>query len=151
MKQLMDARIALVALEIEIDAPRERVWSALVKETSLWWRKDFYVQASARGMVFEDHIGGRLYEDWGEGSGVVWGTVIALDRGRSFDLVTQSALAWGGPRTSMLRVELADRGTRTTLKLTDSIHGRVDESGASSLHEGWTLLFAEGLKPFVEK
>lgn len=151
MTKLLDARIAFVALEIEIDAPRERVWKALVAETGLWWRKDFYVQASARGMVFEDRIGGRLFEDWGEGSGVVWGTVFAFDRGRSFDLVTQSSLAFGGPRTSMLRVELSDRGQRTTLKLTDSIQGRIDDDGANSLHEGWTLLFAEGLKPYVER
>ena len=151
MIQLMDARIALIALEIEIDAPRERVWKALVKETGSWWRKDFYVRASARAIVFEDRIGGRLYEDWGVGSGVVWGTVIAFDRGESFDLVMHSSLAWGGPRTSMLRIELSDRGKATTLKLTDSIHGRIDESGAASVREGWMMLFAEGLKPFVEK
>lgn len=145
-----ESRVALIELEIPIAARRDRVWDALVSDAHAWWREDFYVGSSVKRIVFDARIGGHLYEDWGQGSGVIWGTVIALDRGRSFDLVTHSSLAWGGPRTSMLRVDLLEDGDRTLLKLTDSVHGRIDERGADALREGWRLLLGEGLKPFVE-
>jgi uncharacterized protein YndB with AHSA1/START domain len=150
MIQLLEARVALIELAVSIAAPREKVWRALIEDTSRWWSKDFYVRDTAKGMVFEARVGGRLFEDWGEGAGVLWGTVFAFDPGRSFDLITHSSAAWGGPRTSMLHVELEDRDEGTLLKMSDSVQGRVDDASAASLHAGWTMLFGDGLKPFVE-
>lgn len=146
----MEARVALIEIEISIAAPREKVWRALTEETGAWWRKDFYVGPAPKGMVFEPRVGGRLFEDWGDGAGVLWGTVFAFDPGRSFDLITHSSAAWGGPRTSMLHVELRNQDKGTLLKVSDAVQGRIDETSAASLHEGWSLLFGEGLRPYVE-
>ena len=59
-------------MEIPINAPRARVWKALVEETTFWWPASFYTGPKARGLHIEPKLGGRMYEDWGKGAGVVW-------------------------------------------------------------------------------
>ena len=150
MKGAAGARVARAELEIEIAATPARVWRAIVEDTRLWWREDFYVGAPG-SMRFEPRLGGRLFEDWGDGAGVVWYTVIALDPGRSIDLSGHLTAAFGGPATSLLRIEVVERGRASLLRISDSVHGRIDDDKAAGLEQGWRLLFAEGLKPFVER
>jgi uncharacterized protein YndB with AHSA1/START domain len=70
--------VRVIELEIPIEAPIERVWKALVAETAKWWRRDFYTSNEAKRFVIEPVLGGRMYEDWGDGAGVVWATVNAV-------------------------------------------------------------------------
>lgn len=139
-----------IDLEFPIAAPRERVWQALVAETGQWWRQDFYMGSPVQPMVFEARPGGRLYEDWGQGGGLLWYTVLALEPPAALDMVGHLTPAFGGPASSMLRLCLKDTGAMTLLQLSDSVFGRVSEDSAARLREGWQLLFGEGFKPYVE-
>jgi uncharacterized protein YndB with AHSA1/START domain len=139
-----------IDLEFPIAAARERVWQALVAETGRWWRQDFYMGSPVQPMVFEARPGGRLYEDWGHGGGLLWYTVLALEPPAALDMVGHLTPAFGGPASSMLRLCLKETGATTVLQLSDSVFGRVSEDSAARLREGWQLLFGEGLKPFVE-
>jgi len=151
MIRILDARVALIELEIQIAAPRPRVWQAIVDETSLWWRKDFYVGKKPKGMVFEPQVGGRMFEDWGGGAGVLWGTIFAIAPEHSFDLRGEISPAFGGPRTWQLHAELKEKSRGTLVALTNSVIGKIDEEGAQSLRDGWEMLFGDsGLKGFVE-
>lgn len=38
----------------------------------------------------------------------------------------------------------------TVLRMSETAYGRVDDKLKQQLHEGWTLLFEQGLKPYVE-
>jgi DNA-binding transcriptional ArsR family regulator/uncharacterized protein YndB with AHSA1/START domain len=143
------SEITRIEMEIDIAAKPERVWKAITKETTLWWRKDFYAGSNTKAFRLEPVVGGRMYEDGGEGRGVLWYTVIAIDPPRSIDLSGVLAAAFGGPALSVVRLQLTENDGRTILALSDSILGA--KSDPKEKLAGWRLLFEEGLKPFVEK
>ena len=50
----------------------------------------------------------------------------------------------------MITIDLEQHGDTTTLKLSDNLLGKVDEKMRESLDAGWKMLFADGLKNYVE-
>lgn len=138
-----------VEVEIDIAAAPARVWKAITEEATKWWRRDFCVNGAASGFVFEAKVGGRVFEDWGEGAGVLWFTILALDPGRSLDLVGHVTPAFGGPSISHVRLELEARGKATRLKISDASWGHV-AGACEEKAGGWKLLFGDGLKPWIE-
>lgn len=141
--------IVQVELEIRIDAPAERVWQALVEEIGRWWPQDFYA-GPAKSFVLEPHLGGKMYEDWGNGAGATWYTVVEIQPGRSLGLSGTMPAAFGGPALSLLRLVLRPEGEATVLELTDSELRRPTEKAHASLDEGWRLLFEQAFKKYVE-
>jgi uncharacterized protein YndB with AHSA1/START domain len=140
-----------IELEFPIAAPPERVWNALVRETGRWWPRGFYSDARATNMVFEPRLGGRLYEDWGEGRGRTWFTIETFDPPRVLEMAGHLYPAYGGPSVTLVRLEFVEEGKGTRLKLMDAVCGRVEEGTKKSLEEGWKALFGAGLKSFVEQ
>jgi DNA-binding transcriptional ArsR family regulator len=144
--QATAATLERVELEIEIAASRERVWRALVDETTRWWPRDFYTGA-AKGFHIEPKIGGRVYEDWGGGAGVLWYQVFAIHPGVSLDLHGAMGVPYG-PAITLLHLELAVTAEGTMLKVSDSTIGVAGDRRART--EGWQRVFGEGLKAYVE-
>ena len=136
-------------MDIAIGATPERVWKALTEETDGWWRKDFYAGASTQAFRFEARVGGRVFEEGANASGLLWYTVIAIDPPRSVDLSSQLAAKFGGPALSMLRLDLLPDGTGTLLKLSDLILGPSTDPNCK--RDGWRLLLEEGLKVYLER
>lgn len=135
-------------LTLEIAKPQAAVWKAFTRDVHLWWPKDFYATKSPRRMVFEVKPGGRLYEDAGNGNGLVWYQVIALDAPHTITLSGFIAPPFGGPATSLLRIAFSARGKATTeMDVTDSTFGCLEES---TTLEGWRQLFEGGFKAWVE-
>ena len=91
-----------------------------------------------------------MYEDDGNGGGLLWYTVHIMTVPQLLQLIGHLSPPWGGPAVSQIRIELVEEGKSTVLRLTDHCIGVVDEKLKRSLHEGWTLLIAEALKPHVE-
>lgn len=143
---------AEVAMEISIDAPRDRVWRALVADIGAWWRKDF-LHPRARSFTLDPRPGGRVVEDWGDGEGRLWYTVVSLEAPGRLQLVghLMPGDCGGSAGTSHLTLELEEREGRTTIALSDVVIGRLRPDLRSDLAEGWQLLFRDALKPFVEK
>lgn len=144
---------AEVELEIAIDAPPERVWKALVDDIGLWWRKDF-IDAATVAFVLEPRPGGRVFEDWGEGRGRLWYTVVTLEPPAKLLLSGDFfALNCGGSSgTSLVTILLEpQRGERTLLKLNDSVFGNLAPDLREDLTQGWQLLIRDALAPFVER
>ena len=142
-----------VLLEIAIDAPRERVWKALVEQTTDWWHKDFYTGPGARGFHIQPRLGGWMYEDWGNDNGLIWGTVTGVRAMEMLQVVGDSSSDWGGPNRGIMtwNLDSAPDGPDTTLvRFRHSIHGRVSETTRDSLDGGWRLLFEQCLKDFAE-
>lgn len=145
--------LAEIALEIEIAAPRDTVWNALVQRPAPWWHASFFSDPrGAQGGSFriEDELGGRMLEDWGGGQGVIWGQIVALDRGRSLQVVGDASPAWGGPSRQWMTWTLADAGRGTRLRFENAIWGVVSEGTCASLELGWRYLFVEGLQRWCE-
>lgn len=70
-----------ITVVTDIDASPVEVWRALVKNTAAWWHEDYFIGSGPRTMIIEPRVGGRLYEDWGEGQGAVWATVTGVKTG----------------------------------------------------------------------
>jgi DNA-binding transcriptional ArsR family regulator/uncharacterized protein YndB with AHSA1/START domain len=141
------AMIQRVELQVPIAAPPADVWRALVDETTLWWPRDFYT-GPARGFHIEPRLHGRVFEDWGDGNGVVWYQVFAISPGKSLDLSGCMAVPYG-PAMTLLHIELVAEGKGTVLKVSDSTIGDV-HGGAAAKTDGWRQVFEGGLKSYVE-
>lgn len=142
------SKIALIELDIDIAAPPDRVWRSLTKDTAKWWPQEFFTDPRCRGMVMDDRIGGHMYEDWGEGRGRVWFTIITHDPPHVLELQGCLFPAFGGPTMSFVRIELAPTSNGTKLKLTDALLGRTGDGTSPS--EGWKQIFEVAFKGFVE-
>lgn len=135
---------------IEINAPRTRVWEALVDETSAWWSQDFYVTDSPKGVVIEPHVGGRWYENAGDGAGGLWGFIQTFDPPNRLEIVGALFPQWGGPATMHLTLELEEQGGGTILSVRDTLFGAVTEKLGEQTKDGWRALFADAFKTYVE-
>ena len=136
-----------IELEIEIAARPPEVWRALLNDTTFWWPRDFYT-GPAKGFHIEPYLGGKVYEDWGGGHGVVWYQVFAINPEVSLDLSGCLAVPYG-PAFSLLHIELAPRATSTVLKVSDSTFGDARADAAGKI-DGWQQVFGAGLKAYIE-
>ena len=91
-----------VNLKIPIAAPQAAVWKALVNETGLWWPKDFHTSARTKRFVIEPKLGGRAYEDAGKGEGLIWYSVVGVERPDLLLLAGSLFPPYGGPATSQI-------------------------------------------------
>ena len=150
LTETVASTIEQVEVEIEIAATPERVWKALVEDTTFWWPKEFYTSPRVKAFHIEPRLGGRVYEDWGDGAGVVWFQVFALNPLHSLDLQGCMAVPYG-PAHTLLHLELETRGATTVLKVSDATIGLQHDCGAGgSKADGWRQVFEGGLKKYVE-
>ncbi len=145
------AAVHQLEMEIRIAAPPSKVWKALVEDIVSWWPKDYFTSPRTIAMRLEPALGGRLYEDAGDGAGLVWYTVIGVDPGSTLDLAGHLTPAFGGPAVTMLRLELAEEGKGTLLALSDSTVGRSAPDGEATKRDGWLAIFDAGLRAWVER
>ena len=151
--ETLTLNVVEIVTEVQIDAPRETVWKILTDENTAWWHPDYFTDprgAANGGFHIEARLGGRMYEDWGDGQGLVWGHVVGLDRGSFLQIVGDSSPTWGGPSRNFQTYRLSDAGAGTLLRFENAIYGRVSESTRKSLDQGWQFLFEQALKPYCE-
>ena len=151
MEDTMQLSSTVVSMTTTINASKEVVWKALLHETGLWWRKDFYTSANTKNFIIQPKIGGLMYEDTGNGEGLVWAEVVGIDSPNTLQLKGNLAPEFGGPAISFLRIDLEESKEGTILKLTDSIFGKIGAGLQKDMTEGWKLLFGDGLKNYVER
>jgi DNA-binding transcriptional ArsR family regulator/uncharacterized protein YndB with AHSA1/START domain len=72
------ARAVHIETELRINAEPARVFTALTMEQHRWYPYN-YGGDRVRDIVFEPRVGGRLYEDWGDGAGHFYGIVTHYD------------------------------------------------------------------------
>jgi uncharacterized protein YndB with AHSA1/START domain len=145
-----NATTTTIGLTFELGAKRDRVWRAITEETKAWWPKEMLVGGPDSQLVFEVRLGGRLYEQWGQGAGLTWYTVIAIDPKSTLDLAGHVTPRFGGPAISQLHIELADTASGTRISITDGVLGRDRRDTGHRVTEGWSLVFGNNLKKYVE-
>jgi uncharacterized protein YndB with AHSA1/START domain len=150
-KTLTGFDVARVKLEVEIAASRQKVWRALTRELPKWWPKSFCTKRErAKGFQMEFRLGGRMFEDWGNGDGCLWWTINKID--------TENFLfsAWGyegGAAMTVGQFQVLERGKESTLQISDATFGAADYiEGVHTSHlAGWKELFEEAFKPYMER
>lgn len=151
MSSFHAVRAVEALVEVHIEAPRERVWEAIVARATDWWHRAFYTGAEPRGFVFEARLGGRVYEDWGEGAGALWYTVVALRHGESLSLAGTVACGASGLETILDTLTLADARGGTLLRMHSRAMGVLGDEFGPQTEAGWNLLLGQCLKRFVER
>lgn len=146
----LETRAVTYEFEVEIDAPRDAVWSSLTEEVDGWWLPDFHMVGEGSVVAFDARAGGQLVETKEGGGSLLWYTVHMCTPGESVYLVGHVAPDWGGPATSMLKIALSERVGGTRVAIQDSLFGHVSDSNVESLRSGWMQLFGEGLKRYAE-
>ena len=146
MKEMNSVQIEL---EVSIQAPRARVWGAIINEVGSWWHPDFYAIPGAT-ITLEPRAGGRLYEKNPDGAEGLWYTVTAINPERILELVGHLRPEYGGPATSLLKLSLGEKDGVTKLAITDTLFGSIDENTRKNIGTGWQQLFEEGLKAYLE-
>ncbi len=148
-----ETRCVQYELEIQIRAPRQTVWQAIIEETNIWWLPDFHMVDEASTVEFDVRPGGRgLVEYRDEGAFLVWYTVqFYLPEQFKVYLLGNVAPDWGGPSTSNLCLSLEESEDGCCLKVSDAHHGCVSDQSVDSLKSGWERLFGDGLRDYVER
>ncbi len=142
------ALVADVVLDVTIRATPAAVWRALTDDIDRWWPQAFYCGGGVgpRRFLLEPYPGGRMWEDHGDGDGLLWGTVIHVQRERVLELCG----AYAGPLAWVGRFELRGDGDATRLRFCESAIGRQDETTLRSKEQGWRFLFDGCLRAHVE-
>ncbi len=149
----MDTTIstATIKLSVPIKAPQDHVWKCLLHEVNAWWPHDFYTSSKTQKFTIEPQVGGRMYEDYGNNEGLLWAQVIVLESPKNLELKGHLTPQFGGPALNFLKLTLTHQDGITSLELTDTVMGEVDQGNVSSLESGWKMLFAEAFKAYTEK
>jgi len=145
------AEIVALKMELEINASPSSVWKALTENISAWWPTEFYAggEEGKRSYLLEASPGGRMYEQWEGGGGVLWGTVYTCEPEKRLQVLGSRFPNWGGPTQWFGTWELQASGSGTTLSFSEHEMGNVSESGLAEKDHGWRFLW-NNLKAHVE-
>jgi uncharacterized protein YndB with AHSA1/START domain len=138
-----------IEAEVQIDAPPERVFEGLVTDISAWWGPAHTFSDTARDVVLEPRLGGRFYEDWGEGEGVLYATVTRIRRPTELGLTGPFGMR--GAVMGRVMIVLERQDTATIVRLSHRVVGEVTDETRQSYSGGWRTLLGQGLKPYVER
>lgn len=141
---------------IEVPCSQKNAFDVFLEKMDTWWPMGkFTVSAMAgqpaRAIRVEPRVGGQIVEIGGDGTEVVWGTILSLERHsrltmdfhipRPGDVVTTRPL---------LELDFAALGpTQTRVTLTQSNFEALGDLGASvrgGYDFGWKMIFEGGYK-----
>jgi len=140
-----------IAQDIEIEAPPEKVFQALVEKTDSWWGLPYLRNSQARQLVLQARLGGMMYEIWGEEGaeeGAECARVITYKKNEVLELSGRFGLEGAGQSVALF--ELVKRSNGTLLQFTHNILGEVSEETRRMYTYGWKDLLGVRLKAFVE-
>lgn len=147
-KQIRSARIHI---DLLMRASPVEVWTALTEQTAEWWLDEFLVHPKTGRIAIETKLGGLMYEDTGQGEGMVWAHVIGIEIPHLIQLKGLLTPAFGGPAVSFLQIELQAEDQFCRVRLIDDLLGEMSSELPSLLEVRWKRLLEEGLKAFVEQ
>jgi uncharacterized protein YndB with AHSA1/START domain len=141
--------IIRIEQQVTIDAPPARVFEALTKQISAWWGHPYLVGEGARDLIVEPKVGGRVYEDWGNRAGALWGTVTGLRKPEHLEWTGR--LGMSGAVLGVVAYNLEPKGKGTLLKLSHRAAGEVTPDTERNYGGGWQDLLGTRLRAFVER
>lgn len=135
-----------IELEMQIDAPRERVFQALTAEIGNWWP---FRYKEGSEVYCDAQIGGRIGERFKEGGGAIYGEIVYLDPPTKVAASGPSALQNG--LNSFTVDTLEDRDGGTVIKRSFQLWGNVSEEIEKMYREGTKKIMEQAIKNYCEK
>ena len=144
------ALVGRLQRQVLIEAPKERVWQALVHEADSWFVGEGGPGPADKTFRVEARVGGLMYEDWGDGNGLLWGHVILCNAPEALHVAGDCSPQWGGPNRGIMIWELSEAEGVTTLKFEHALYGNVSDETCASYDGGWKIQLEQGLKGYIE-
>jgi uncharacterized protein YndB with AHSA1/START domain len=127
-----------IVLSYEIEAGPARIFDALTKEIGSWWTHSF---KKGKSVKLEPRVGGRFYEEWGDGTGALYAHVTYIEPPVKLRLM--GPMGMSGAVASCME--------KTRLTLTHDILGTIPRDEVESYRSGWKELLGVTLRAFVER
>ncbi len=142
---------AEIQLEVQIAATPETVWEALTHKAGEWWPAEFYIggEEGKRSYRLEAWPGGRVYEEWDDGGGLLWGQVCTAVPNQTLQVTGHSFPDWGGPSIMFATWKLSASGDGCTLHFSERALGETPEHYAAEKDKGWRFLM-DVMKAYIE-
>lgn len=148
MEKLKQAQVFRIEQEISINASRQEVFKALTEKAGDWWEFRLAPKGVPSTFSFEAVPGGRFLEKWGENDGAVWGNVYYVNAPEEIRL--HGHLGMQGAVNSAYTYRLIENEGVTTLQLSHTASGVIEENWEESHNHGWKHLLGTLLKNYVE-
>ncbi|MBA3716657.1 MAG: SRPBCC domain-containing protein [Actinobacteria bacterium] len=142
-----DIRQIAFTNELRFERPRAEVFEAFL-ESEKWFQVS-YGGERLKGVVTERRVGGHIYEDWGDGAGMLYGTIGWWDPPAGYSEVSHML---GGGITLTHRYEFEEDGGATILRQRFSAFGPIsDEMAAGIKWHGSLKTFEAQLRSWIER
>ena len=139
-------RVVKVETEIHIEAPPEQVFEALTKNLDAWWPFRFRPEGK---MVLECHVGGRCFEDWGNGMGAHHGIVVWWEPPFKYAATSPGAMTQEFNSYDVATV-VAD-GTGSIYRKSLTLWGAVSDDVEKMFRDGSKAILHKHLKAYLEE
>jgi DNA-binding transcriptional ArsR family regulator/uncharacterized protein YndB with AHSA1/START domain len=143
------AKVFKIEQEVVIDGAREQVFKALTENVENWWEFRLAPEGKSSKLSLDPVPGGQFIEKWGDHEGAVWGNVYYVNAPEEIRIFGH--LGMQGAVNSAYTYRLVENDGSTTLQLTHTASGLIEEEWEQSHKEGWNHLLGTLLKNYVEK
>lgn len=82
-----------------------------------------------------------MYEEWEDGGGVLWGTVVTVDPAKRLQITGVTFPNWGGPTQWFGDWSLVEKDGGTELTFSEHAIGRTSEDSVVEKDKGWQFLW----------
>ena len=140
-----------IQIATEIAARPEAVWNALTDRIGEWWPAEFYIggEEGERSYHLEARPGGRVYEQWQDGGGLLWGQVCTVVPHRLLQVNGYTFPEWGGPSITFAEWKLAAAGEGCSLHFSERALGATPDDYHAEKQKGWSFLL-QTMKAYLE-
>lgn len=143
------AKVFKIEQEVVIEGSREQVFKALTESVEDWWEFRLAPEGKPSKFSLDPVPGGQFIEKWGDNEGAVWGNVYYVNAPEEIRLYGH--LGMQGAVNSAYTYRLLENDGTTTLQLTHTASGLIEEEWEQSHREGWNHLLGTLLKNYVEQ
>jgi DNA-binding transcriptional ArsR family regulator/uncharacterized protein YndB with AHSA1/START domain len=146
LSEMEAGKIVKIEMEQRYQAPIERVFAALTTELDNWWAFRFKPESR---VVVEPWVGGRIFEEWGDGTGALYGNIVYLDP--PFKMTSRGPGGINGNFSNISAETLVEEGDVTVRKVSIRMWGEVPDDLAKMFTEGTKAIAEQLLRRYVEE
>jgi hypothetical protein len=133
--------------ELRFAKPRPEVFEAFL-DTQKWFQVSYGEERLVQ-VVNDRRVGGQIYEDWGDGTGKLYGTIGWWDPPAGYSTTSHQL---GGGITLNHRYEFGEDGSATVLRHECSAFGPISDEMAEGIQWHGSLdTFKEQLTAWIER
>ena len=135
-------------VQVEIDADIYHGWEYFFNQLNGWWPKDYFTSDKTKRFIIETFVGGKLYEDHGEGCGLIWGDVIGVDYPNSLQVRGNLTQEFGGPSLTFEKFVFISKNGGSLITYSVDFINDVGEKTINTLKSGWEALLKDHFKNY---